>query len=94
MMKARLNVAQIKENPEPVLFSYSCNADETGNETGAGTETGTLDENRFYGKWRRKAALDAERSLICTAASENFGKKMFESGSLWPVWNGLHLTFL
>ena len=68
-MRARINVAPIKENPELFLFSNS--SDET--ETGTGNRTDAGDENRFYGKWTTKAEISVERSLHCTAMSENFG---------------------
>ena len=67
-MKARINVAPIKEKPEPVLFSNS------SEETGTENRTDIGDENRFYGKWRTKAEISVERNLHCTATSENFGK--------------------
>jgi hypothetical protein len=73
LMKAKLSVAPIKENPEPILFADS--GDES-DEAGAGNETDFYDESRFYGKWRRKAEVVVERNLLCTAASDSFGKKL------------------
>ena len=76
MMKARINVAPIKEKPEPVLFSNS------SEETGTENRTYVGDENRFYGKWRTKAEISVERNLHCTATSENFGKFFIFSSRL------------
>ena len=70
LLRAHLDVAPIKVSPESILF------DEEGNESeiNTGNENRTRDlENQFYGKWKRKAELVAERKLQCTS-SQSFGK--------------------